>query len=391
MTKKINSYPRVDPSIWAVQSRESEDDKIPVIISCRNLRLLPVTQQHLKDHGCYIKHSLPIINAVSTIVKRSTLETMLKSKHVSYIFLDAQVSGVLDIARTTLHANWANSNHYTGKDVTVAVIDTGIAPHPDLTRPRSRIIGFKDFVNNRLEPYDDEGHGTHVAGIIAGNGHSSGGKYRGIAPEANLVGVKVLNSSSSGTISDVLAGMQWVLNNRKKYQIRIINMSFGAIASQPAHKDPLCLAARKMVNEGLIVVTAAGNSGPDPKTINSPGISASVITVGALDDRVDRMTIPPFSSRGPTAEGLHKPDIIAPGVDITSLNNKGSGYIAMSGTSMATPTVAGALALLVQKQPRLTPAKAKAQLLRSSKRLQYARDAEGNGLLNIKTLLNKKI
>lgn len=387
MAKKISPYPKVDPSIWAVQSRESEEENIPVIISCKHRSLLPATHRRLQKQGCCIKHSLPIINAVSTVIQRSTLESMLKSKHVSYIFLDAQVRGVLDTARTTLHAKWAYNQRHTGKGVTVAVIDTGIAPHPDLTKPRSRIIGFKDFVNHRLEPYDDEGHGTHVAGIIAGNGHSSKGKYRGIAPEANLVGVKVLNSSSSGTISDVLAGMQWVLNNRKKYKIKIVNMSFGAAVSQPCQKDPLCLAARKMVQEGLIVVVAAGNSGPDPKTINSPGTAPSVITVGAMDDRVDLMSIPPFSSRGPTPEGIHKPDIVAPGVNITSLNHRGSGYVAMSGTSMATPMVSGALALLMHSRPRLTPAKAKTHLLASTKSMRFQRDSEGKGLLNIKTLL----
>lgn len=388
MAKQLHLHPKIDPSIWTVNSHVSEDDEIPVIISCRHRRLLAATHSRLKIHGCCIKHSLPIINAVSTVIKRSTLQTMLKSKQVSYVYLDTQVRGVLDTARNTLHDNWAFNNGYTGKGVTVAIIDTGIAPHPDLIKPNRRIIGFKDFVNNRSEPYDDEGHGTHVAGIVAGNGHSSGGRFRGIAPEANLVGVKVLNANSTGTISDVLAGMQWVLNNRKKYKIRIVNISFGAQSSQSANRDPLSRAARRMVQEGLIVVAAAGNSGPEPETINSPGVSPSVITVGALDDRQNRLTMASFSSRGPTLDGYHKPDIVAPGVAIASLGNKGADYVSMSGTSMATPMVSGALALLLQKNPRLSPASAKSTVLAKSKNLKYGRDTEGKGLLDIKRLLS---
>jgi len=281
-------------------------------------------------------------------------------------------------------AAWAAG--YTGKGITVAVVDTGIYPHPDLTEPANRIIGFKDFVNKKTSPYDDCGHGTHVAGIIAGNGGKSNGQYKGVAPEANLVGVKDLDNTG-GRSSDVIAGIQWVVQNKATYNIKVINLSLGAPATQSYATDPLSQAAGAAWDAGLVVVAAAGNNGPAAGTINTPGINAHIITVGAVDDRgtVDTKddVIAGFSSRGPTIDGLTKPDLVAPGVNITSLasetsylpkKNSGPGgkpgkaaqaepqekpaqttitnyYVTMSGTSMATPMVAGTAALILEKNP----------------------------------------
>ena len=134
---------------------------------------------------------------------------------------------------------------YKGEGITIAVIDTGVAPHYDLTRPINRIIGFKDFVNNKTSPYDDNGHGTHVAGIIAGNGYSSRGKYTGIAPESNILAIKALNSKGSGNISDIIEAYHMLSKLKMQYNTKILNLSFGSPSNNSYSKDPLCKAVSR--------------------------------------------------------------------------------------------------------------------------------------------------
>ncbi|MFA5577770.1 MAG: S8 family peptidase, partial [Tissierellaceae bacterium] len=213
-------------------------------------------------------------------------------------------------------------------------------------------------------------HGTHVAGIIAGNGFSSMGKYMGIAPKANIVGVKALDSQGSGNSSDIIEAISYIIETKDSYGTRIINLSLGSPSNIPCHKDPLCKAVDAATKAGLIVIAAAGNSGPRQGTILSPGISNSVITVGASDDRgtIDTSddTIAPFSSRGPTTEGIMKPDVVAPGVNIRSLSNIDlDGYSSLSGTSMATPLVSGAIALLLNEYGPLETQEIKKRIIES--------------------------
>jgi serine protease AprX len=213
------------------------------------------------------------------------------------------------------------TEQYTGKDVTIAVLDTGIYPHPDLTFPNNRIIAFKDFVNGRNIPYDDNGHGTHVAGDAAGNGAVSQGLYRGPAPEANIVGIKVLDRDGNGRTSTILKGIIWAIENRERYGIKVLNISLGNTPVSKGKADPVAQAVEKAVASGIVVVVAAGNEGPGAGTISSPGDNPKVITVGAVDDnntpsdiRDDK--IPEYSSRGPTTSGTRKPDLLAPGEGI---------------------------------------------------------------------------
>lgn len=214
---------------------------------------------------------------------------------------------------------------YTGKGVNIAFLDTGVYPHPDFTRPNDRIVAFVDFVNGRSVPYDDNGHGTHVAGDAAGNGAMSEGLYRGPAPDAGIIGVKVLNNKGGGRTSDILKGIDWVIENRERYNIRVMNMSLGNRANSDPETDPIYQAVDRAIEAGIVVVAAAGNEGPDPHSINTPGDNPNVITVGAYDDyntpadpSDDR--IPDFSSRGPTYGNLPKPDLVAPGEAIIGPN-----------------------------------------------------------------------
>jgi len=366
------------------QSRE----EVPVILQFRN------PSNNFKNISSLLtkpKANLPLINGFAGYMSTETIYRIIESPEIEFISFDSQVYALLDIAAPTMEAHFPHDKSLEGEGITVAVIDTGVAPHYDLTRPTNRLIGFKDFVNNKTTPYDDNGHGTHVAGIIAGNGYSSRGKYVGIAPKANILGIKALNEQGGGNISDVVAAISYVVETKDKYNTKILNLSLGTPANIPCEKDPLCKAVDAATKAGLIVVVAAGNSGPKEGTILSPGISRNVITVGAVDDKrttdPSDDTIAPFSSRGPTIEGLIKPDIVAPGVNIRSLSNKSyDGYLSLSGTSMATPLVSGSVALLLNKFGDLKFEEVREKLISSCIDLRDSKDNQGAGMLNLKLL-----
>ena len=200
-----------------------------------------------------------------------------------------------------------------GYGVGVAIVDTGICLHKDFTEGGNRVVAFKDFINGKKEPYDDNGHGTHVAGIIGGNGYSSKGKYIGIAPACNFIIIKVLDHRGDGNISDVLAGLQWIIDNRKKYNIRVVNISVGTSAKDTMDENSLLVQGVNAVwDSEIIVVVAAGNNGPGPMSISTPGISRKVITVGSSDDNVSVELFgsksKDYSGRGPTP--YHKKPIL---------------------------------------------------------------------------------
>lgn len=325
------------------------------------------------------------------------LPKILEFPGVKKIYLDRTVTALLNTATPSTGAPsvWSKLQR-KGEGVTIAVVDTGIYPHADLG---ARIIGFKDFIGKKRKPYDDNGHGTHCAGCAAGDGTLSSGLYRGSAPKSSVVGVKVLDQKGSGSLSNVIAGIQWCIQNKAKYNIRIISLSLGSVAELSYKEDPICQIVEHAWNSGIVVVVAAGNSGPKSKTISSPGNHPSVITVGATDDRgtIDPSddTIANFSSRGPTPDGISKPDIVAPGTSIISLrspssyldryaadNRVGKNYCSMSGTSMATPLVAGICALIISTNPSITPNEVKQRIKKGAISLGLASNAQGAGIIN---------
>ncbi len=284
---------------------------------------------------------------------------------------------------------------FTGAGIGVAVIDSGITGwHNDLASSTptmypygdQRVAAFVDFVNGATAPYDDEGHGTHVAGIIAGNGHDSLGRHAGIAPDAALVALKVLDAQGRGTISNAIAALDWVLAYHQQYNIRVVNLSVGAAVRESYWTDPLTLAAKRVADAGVVVVTAAGNIGRNAAGeqvyggVTAPGNAPWVLTVGASSTNGsltrDDDSIATFSSRGPTyLDWSAKPDLVASGVGSISLSTPNStfyatktqllvngfvggserAYLTLSGTSMAAPVVAGTVALMLQANPSLTP------------------------------------
>ncbi len=357
---------------------------------------------------------LALLRGQVAVIPNTALESLASGPGVASVRLDRRVTGTMERTGATVGATWVRDNlALDGAGVGVAIIDSGVASwHDDLGS--ERVVHFADFVDFQPSQYDDYGHGTHVAGIIAGNGYDSNGARKGIAPAANLVVLKVLDGSGYGYISNVIAALDYAVEHRAEFNIRVINLSVAAGVYESYNTDPLTLAAKRAVQAGVVVVTAAGNLGhnADGATqyggITSPGNAPWVFTVGASShngtiDRTDD-TVAGFSSRGPTyIDYTAKPDLVAPGVGIESLTDASTvlysthpaarlwgtidtatePYLSLSGTSMAAPVVTGTIALMLQANPALTPNLVKAILQYTAEHHAIDNDlTQGAGFLN---------
>ena len=287
-----------------------------------------------------------------------------------------------------IHADEMHRRGIRGRGVTAAIMDSGICSHPDYV---DRVVCFQDFVGNRTSPYDDASHGSHVTGILGGNGSMSGGKYCGVAPECDLIHLKVLDGNGVGKMEDAIKAMDWVIRNRQKFHIRVLNISVGAPGNDSQEEAKLLLQwVEKVWDAGIVVVVAAGNMGPSRGSITVPGTCPKVITVGFYDDGGKGRGNRYFSGRGPTAECVCKPEITAPGLRVTSCSNlrpPSRPYCVKSGTSMATPVVSGAVCLLLSQEPWLTNVEVKMRLLESAEDLGLSRERQGWGRINLPRLL----
>ena len=271
---------------------------------------------------------------------------------------------------------------YTGKGIGVCILDTGIYEHIDFT---GRIWAFYDFLAFKRRPYDDNGHGTHVAGLVAGDGTASMGKYRGAAPGCGIISLKVLDRYGTGSQDDVLRALRWIRENRQQYRIRVVNISVGTTCNSKRNHARLLESVEQLWDEGVVVVTAAGNQGPRPGSITAPGSNKKVITVGSSDLLEGRSAI---SGRGPTAECVCKPDIVAPGNKIMScVPGKPYSYGVKSGTSMSTPLVTGAIACALEKNPVLTNTDIKTMLMNSAEDMGLPQNLQGWGKFNRRKFL----
>ena len=258
-----------------------------------------------------------------------------------------------------------------GKDSVVVVMDTGVARHPDLA---GRIWVFRDFINGRLDMYDDNGHGTHVCGVIGGNAI-------GIAPECKMIVLKVLDETGNGHVEHSMQAFRWILENQEKYNIRVVNIFMGMPPNVNPKGEHYILGAVELLwNMGIVVVAAAGNLGPKDGSITIPGVNKNIITVGCYDHV--------RSGRGSIEKNIWKPDLVAPGTGIYSCNAFWNGdvtkkYIAKSGTSMSTPIVTGAVAGLLSRYNNLTNSEVKQRLQKSCINLRLPQTRQGSGLLNI--------
>jgi serine protease AprX len=286
---------------------------------------------------------------------------------------------------------------WTKRPITAAVLDTGVGRHPDLS---GKILAFRDFVKGRHIMYDNNGHGTHVCGILCGDGFASDGKYRGIAPGVQLVVGKVLDDNGDGMADNMLKALDWIKEVRTLYGISILNISVGIGSLKQEDKEQ---ALRDRISElwesGMTVVCAAGNKGPEEGSISAVGSCSRVITVGCHDGIYctnKAGSCANYSGRGYLSSPVRKPDVVAPGTDIVSCNvacHKVYGkfrnaYVEKSGTSMATPIVSGALALLMQKYPGLNNEVIKQRLQYTATDLGEPWNQQGWGMVNIRKMLS---
>ena len=385
--------------------------------------LAPLTSL-VQSSGGHVVRTLSIVNGLEVDLPNLALVTIASSSLVQHISIDRPAVGSMERTAATIGASMVRSDlGYDGSDIGVAVIDSGIGAALDDVNDAdggSRVVRFVDFVGGRETAYDDYGHGSHVAGIIAGSGFDSDGARTGIAPGARLVVLKALDASGGGHIGDVIAAIDYAVAHKSEFNIRVINLSVAAAVDESYTVDPLTIAAQRAVSAGIVVVAAAGNNGRSAQGrtqyggITAPGNAPWVLTVGASShmgtvDRGDD-TIAAFSSRGPDAiDHTAKPDLVAPGVGIESLSNPASTmystmspyllpgtvatsclpYLSLSGTSMATPVVAGTVALMLQANPALTPNAVKAILQFTSQRYGgYDALTQGAGFLNAKGAVN---
>jgi serine protease AprX len=375
--------------------------------------------------GGNILRRLSLINGQAVELSNGQLKNLAASPAVQSIHVDRSMRAHLNRAAVTIGARAVQEDMgFDGAGVGVAIIDSGVTSwHDDLTYNGTnlsvRVVGgqrvakFVDFVNGRTAPYDDNGHGTHIAGIIAGNGYDTRGARAGVAPAAHLISLKVLNNQGAGYISNVIAALDWTVTNKAAFNIRVINLSVGAPITESYMTDPLTLATKRVVDKGILVVAAAGNLGrnklgePQYGGITSPGNAPWVFTVGASNTKgtVNRNddTVADYSSRGPTAVNLGaKPDVIAPGTGIVSLSDPTSlfyqtksaylltgtlktaykPYLSLTGTSMAAPMVTGTAALMFQANPKLTPNLVKAIIEYTAQKYAYDSLTQGAGFLN---------
>ena len=305
----------------------------------------------------------------------SAIRELAEDPEVLCIYEDLPVHAFLDtsVPHIAVPPLWEAGLDGTG--VRIAIVDTGIdAEHPDFD---GRVAVTADFTGEG--PQDMHGHGTHCAGIAAGSGDASAGRYRGVAPGASIYAAKVLRADGGGLMSDVMAGIEWAVDQA----VQVISLSLGGPGPSDG-TDALSEMCNAATEAGVVLCVAAGNDGPAPYTVGPPGSAQQVITIGAIDD-ADR--VGQFSSRGPTADGRAKPDIVFPGVDIVAARAAdtrmgtvvGEHYVSGTGTSMAAPHAAGLCALLLQAEPTLTPQTIKACLMQTAIDLGHDAYAQGKG------------
>lgn len=356
------------------------------------------------EKGGLAKERIGLVRSVVAEVPKQSVESLAQDRRIAFVTDDYSLRSQGSAFGGSPASAYPSSvgapelwgRGITGRGVAVALVDTGVSDHPDLGR---RVVASADLTPEGTFT-DSYGHGTFLAGLIAGDGAASEGRFIGIAPEANLVSIKVAGADGATTLGRVLYALQLVGSSVERYNIRVLALALaGPVREGP---DPLRLALERLWANGLIVIVAAGNDGPNSGSVTSPGIDPYLVTVGASNDAgtVDRSddSVPDWSSRGPAPDGSHKPDFVAPGTSVVSLRAPGSlvdsdyaqarvedNYFRGSGTSMAVGVAAGGAALLVQAHPELTPDQVKGRLMGSAAQLsgEIDIDAAGTGLLDV--------
>ncbi|MBQ9141860.1 MAG: S8 family peptidase [Lachnospiraceae bacterium] len=302
----------------------------------------------------------------------------------------------MDRVRKRIHLEQIQENRWSRFPITIAVLDSGISRHPDL---EGKCMLYKDFVNGQKEPYDDNGHGTHVCGILSGSGEASRGKYRGIIPNSRLVVGKVLDRRGDGCAEVMLQGLAWVLENYRRYDIRLLNISVGIGNLQDKQKSSrLREMIERLWDEGVLVVCAAGNKGPAEGSISDIGGTTKAVIVGCCDDydgKKQKEVCEFHSGRGRSGDRIRKPDLVAPGTNIVACSHEAKWigkqyeklYVPLSGTSMATAVVTGCAALLLQTASYLNNVQVRERLHYTAEDMSKPWNLQGWGMIDAKSLL----
>jgi serine protease AprX len=408
---------RLSPKIDRVLRESGADERIPVIVTTGTP---DIDEASARASGASIRRRFRYLDGFAASIPARGFAKLLQSRSVRGISYDAAIHPLDDLDYVTVGGDIALRNYnLTGKEVAVAVLDSGVAKHGDLG---ARLLAEVEIVGHESGFVDLFGHGTHVAGIIAGNAHASSDaksfrRIVGMGKDIRLVSVRIFGPEGTGLVSDALAGIDWIIANKDKYKIRVLNASFGHPVEESYLTDPLCQAVERAWKAGIVVVASAGNDGAlGYGSIGSPGNDPYVITVGASNNylsgtRGDDL-VATYSSRGPTyLDHVVKPDVLAPGNRTISLRAVGSpldvrypglrvkwgeynsdpnkatldsSYFRLSGTSMSAAVVSGVAALLLQKEPTITPDTVKMRLMKSAeKRPDYDIFTEGAGFVDL--------
>jgi serine protease AprX len=347
---------RITARLTELLSEAASEDRISVIITARFFDK-SLLAEILRHPAVRLRHVIKMTNAIALSASAEQLQGIAREPWVEKIEEDQTVYAVIDESAPAVGAPVAWRAGFTGRGVSLAIIDTGIdTSHPDFA---GRVVAVRDFTMDAF--IDSNGHGSLVAGIAAGTGAYSGGMYKGIAPDALILSAKVLRADGSGQMSDVMAAIEWAVD----LGVDVINLSLGTCNPSDGD-DALCEVCDLAVDTGVVVCAAAGNDGPRKRTVGSPGAARRVITVGAVTASGN---IAEFSSHGPVGDDRMKPEIVAPGTDIISVRAQSTRagkpldnfYTSATGTSMATPHISGIVAILLEANRKASP-----QLIRES-------------------------
>jgi len=392
-------FKKIDPEINKLLSIKKVKT-IPVIIVFQK-PLEAQTESRLKRMGFKAKYHLPFLNAVTGKINTGSFDSICSIVEIAKIYFDgtAYLMGSIDHNERKEESSSAPSFYLSGKGIAAAFIDSGVYPHPDLIKPRNRIVAFKDYINEIDEPYDDNGHGTACIG--AAFGASIDGKFKTAAYDCNIVCAKAFNSLGYGFFSDILASMQWICSVKEKYNIRVLVLPFGSFGCHRRF-DIMSLAAENLWKNGFFICTCSGNTGPYEASITSPGICGSIFTTGACLSSGTSAKTALFSGRGPVEGKFDKPDAVMPGFKVAALNadtgyvpgNKSASqaklsakfYTEISGTSVSASLAAAAAVLLCQKKPGLSPEDMKGVLKRFCTSVNELKTAQGAGIIDIKKI-----
>jgi serine protease AprX len=380
---------RAHNAVWAYRDAHP-GEAVPVIVQTS----APSDPDELvRAAGGQVRDDLGLIHGVSASVPAGALNELASADGVTWISLDSPVTStggdeattakIINVFNQEIQADLAGQSGNFGQGIGVAVVDTGIYAAQDFKQNgSSRVVAT--FSRDGTVGVDGYGHGSHVAGLVAGDGGQSGGRYAGVAPQANLIDIKVGDNTGAATVSDVVKGLGFVLANKDLYNIRVVNLSLQSNTAQSYTTDPLDAAVELLTFRGVLVVVAAGNAGTVSDAVSySPANDPFVLTVGAVDDlgtaSFSDDVVPSWSSRGTTQDGFAKPELYTPGRHMVSVLSPksvlatqysagvvNSNYFQLSGTSMAAGVASGAAALVFNAHPNYTPGQVKAALVQSA-------------------------